>query len=77
MARYHAFMVEFFLAVLAALRVFFRSRGRTALEILPCDSRLPCSDANRRGQSGTPLTGCSGRPCAACGLGWHRAGFQP
>ena len=30
----HAFLVEFILALLAALRVFFRSRGHTALEIL-------------------------------------------
>src|SRR5215831_3627758 len=28
------FMVQFFLAVLGALRIFFRSRGDTALEIL-------------------------------------------
>ncbi len=30
----HVVMVEFVLALLAALRVFFRSRGDTALEIL-------------------------------------------
>ena len=42
----HVFMVEFVLALLAALRVFFRSRGASALEILAL--RQPVAVLKRR-----------------------------
>ena len=46
------FVPEFILSILAVIRVFFRSRSDTALEVLALRQQVgsPCSNANGRGQ---------------------------
>ena len=39
-------VLELILSILAAIRVFVRSRGDTALEVLAFDSKASCSNAN-------------------------------
>ena len=46
----HEFVLSFILSILSALRVFFRSRCDTALEVLALDSRWQCSSGNAHGR---------------------------
>jgi hypothetical protein len=62
----HVVRIEFILALLSALRVFFRSRHDPAIEILALRQQV---SVLKRKRPRPTLTGCSGRPCAACGPG--------
>ena len=61
------FMVQFFLAVLGALRVFFRARGDTALEIVALRQQVAVLKRQRpRAASVLPSNACQcSRECAA------------
>ena len=43
------FVTELILPILSVIRVFFRSRRDTALEVLALGSRSPCSNGSGRG----------------------------
>ena len=84
-------MADFILALLAALRVFFRSRAETALEVLALRQRVaalkrkrPCPRLNRLDRLfWTTLRRFWSRWTAVLVIvkpetfiGWHRAGFR-
>src|ERR1700674_2415941 len=84
-------MVQFFLAILLALRVFFRARRDTALEILALRQHVAVL---KRKRSRPPLNSCDRLFWTALRriwsrwadvllvvkpetvVGWHRAGFR-
>ena len=62
------FVPEFILSILAVIRVFFRSRSDTALEVLALRQQVAVlKRANGRSPVCIGWTGSSGRPSATCG----------